>query len=249
MKYQIISDIHANVPALEACLAHAEKDVTLLHLGDLVGYGPNPNEIVEMLLDTPGVVGNHDKAAIGEMDIRYFNDEAALGTIWTKNALTQKSIDYLKKLPYTTIIPDSQGHFTLSHGSPSEPHKYHYIQYEEDAWEAFNNFETQVCFMGHSHFPESYSYKNDEIIQQKHGLELQPHEDILHLKKDTRYLINVGSIGQPRDRNPKASYAIFDTDKMTVTWHRVSYDIPSVQKAILATSLPESNAKRLPLGR
>ena len=247
MKFGIISDVHANVEALDAVLSDA-GDITIIHIGDIVGYGPQPNEIVERLAQTRGVMGNHDAATIGKLDISEFNEKAQQSTLWTRKIITAENAQYLGTLPYKRIIDDDPSlPFLLVHGSPYQPHEFHYVFSLFEAEYAFKSFTQELAFIGHTHIPESYrvSHKIGETSQTAHGFGAK---DILQLEAGFRYLVNVGSVGQPRDGDPAASYAILDTAARTVTWKRVPYDVAAVQAKIRATSLPTRNASRLANG-
>jgi predicted phosphodiesterase len=241
MRILVISDIHANLTALDAVLDHAGQVDGTWCLGDLVGYGPDPNECIERIRSLPNLrclVGNHDHAALGLIPISRFNADAQLGIKWTKEALSEDNRAYLKSLP--AII--TENNFTLSHGSPREP-IWEYILDVHLADVNFGLISTDYCLIGHSHLPlifyraTNHAYTVPLPIPDTEPLNLKP-----------RMIINPGSVGQPRDLDPRAAYAILDLDAMTWKSKRVAYDITNVQLRILQSGLPERHATRLVAG-
>jgi diadenosine tetraphosphatase ApaH/serine/threonine PP2A family protein phosphatase len=249
MKYAIISDVHANLPALRAVLTSLPADCELLHLGDLVGYGPEPNAVLDALRAIRGVRGNHDDGALGILGDDWFSERAKHSTIWTRERLTSDSRAILEALPYELVVDDAELPFTIVHGSPHEHREFHYVLGNNDAMRAMKHFRTQVAFVGHSHYPESYGRPpgSGRINFERHGDEKRDPDELV-IADGFQYVVNVGSVGQPRDRNPKASYAVLDTSLRTVTWKRVPYDIAAVQAAIRRAGLDEKNALRLAHG-
>ncbi|MFQ5864799.1 MAG: metallophosphoesterase family protein [bacterium] len=242
MRYAIISDIHGNLEALQKVLTQIdnEKIDQILCLGDVVGYGPNPNECVDIVRKKSKITlaGNHDYAPLGKLDISYFNPWARSAINWTADELTQSSIDFLLNLPLKIEI-DS---FTIVHSTPHNPEEWNYIITIGDAIRNFPEFESQVCFVGHSHVPL--------IIAEDDKGEYQViNENPLKLKRNNRYIINVGSVGQPRDLNPRAAFAIFDTKEATYELFRVEYDMTETQRKIRDSGLPEFLADRLEKGQ
>jgi len=241
MRILIISDIHANMPALEAVLTAAgEVDATYC-LGDIVGYGPDPNECVERLKTIPNlscIMGNHDSAALGLIDIETFNKEARQSSRWTQKTLTTDSRSFLTALPEKITIENT----TLAHGSPRNP-IWEYVIDMRIALINFSAFETRFCSMGHSHLPLAFIMSPSEKTL---TWKLLSHDDEISL--DGRAMINPGSVGQPRDHDPRAAYAIFDSE--ACTWHayRVAYDLKAIQKRIRAAGLPKHHADRLTEG-
>jgi predicted phosphodiesterase len=245
MRYLVFTDIHGNLEALLAVLkAVAKKRVDhYLFLGDLVGYGASPNEVVQKLSSLKPlslVRGNHDKAVCGLDSVQTFNPIAASAIFWTKSRITKKNYDLLYKLKQSPDIVDES--ITICHGAPFDED--YYIFGEFDAAEAFSYFQTPICFFGHTHFPFVYAEK-DQIVE---GTFLEGRANEVKLEKGVRYLINPGSVGQPRDRNPMAAYAIYDTDARTVKFYRVEYDVAEAQRKILDQNLPPALAERLTLG-
>jgi len=241
MKILIISDIHANCTALEAVLnAAGEVDATWC-LGDLVGYGPDPNECIERIRALPNlacITGNHDSATINEIDVLSFNPEARLAIQWTQEQLTPDNRIFLTVLPEVKVMED----VTLVHGSPRQP-VWEYLLDTRTATLNFDFFDTPFCFVGHTHLPVLYVMPEDV----PHARLLIP-ENTTQLALAPRVILNPGSVGQPRDRDPRAAYAIFDASSYTVTFFRVDYDIAAVQERMLAAHMPERHIRRLEAG-
>jgi predicted phosphodiesterase len=245
MRYLVFTDIHGNLEALLAVLKFvAKKRVDhYLFLGDLVGYGASPNEVVQKLIALKPlslVRGNHDKAVCGLDSVQTFNPIAAAAIYWTKSRITKKNFDFLYKIKKSPDVIHET--VTLCHGAPFDED--YYIFGEFDAAEAFSYFQTPVCFFGHTHFPYVYAYK-DQVVE---GTFLEGRSNEIKLEKGVPYLINPGSVGQPRDRNPMAAFAIYDSDARTVKFYRIDYDIAEAQRKILAQNLPSALAERLTLG-
>ncbi|HLF02533.1 MAG TPA: metallophosphoesterase family protein [Anaerolineales bacterium] len=241
MRVLIISDIHGNLIALETVLADAQNSYdTVWCMGDLVGYGPNPNECVELVRTLPNLTcltGNHDKAAIGDIDITAFNLDARLAINWTQAALTEESLDYLVSRPERVV----HGRYTLVHASPRQP-VWEYILDRHTAKLNFLHFETPYCVVGHTHIPIMYLESEGEVV------ECRPNYDEILAFDSERLIINPGSVGQPRDSNPDSAYAILDTDKDHWEFRRVPYDIAETQRRMAAQNLPPRLAARLQKG-
>ena len=242
MHVLIISDIHANLPALETVLAHAGSYEAVWCLGDLVGYGPNPNECVERVRALPGLiclVGNHDKAVLGEIDLNIFNLDARIAIAWTQHVLSTETLAYLQSLPAT----DQSGEFTLVHGSPRQP-IWEYILDRYIAKENFPLIKTRWCLVGHTHTPVIYKETSldgdcdEETPDYRHPRPLN----------GDRLIINPGSVGQPRDNNPHAAYALLDTDAAVWEYRRVLYNVAETQNRMRMVKLPERLASRLAYG-
>jgi diadenosine tetraphosphatase ApaH/serine/threonine PP2A family protein phosphatase len=241
MRTLIISDIHANLTALEAVLADAGKIDAVWCLGDLVGYGPDPNECVERIRGLPNlqcIIGNHDAAAAGNIEVDAFNPEARKTVLWTQERLTPANKEYLKNLPERVDLED----ITLVHGSPFRP-VWEYLLDTRTATFNFEFFETPYCFVGHTHLPVIYHLPDDRLIAQ---LIVPEHSSKMTLAP--RAILNPGSVGQPRDRDHRAAYAILDLSDYTWEWHRVEYDIESVQERMRQENLPERHITRLSAG-
>jgi len=241
MTILVISDIHANLTALEAVLSDAGTVEAVWCLGDLVGYGPDPNECIDRVRLLPSLVcmrGNHDAAALGQIDIEAFNAEARLSIQWLLSSLSEESLDFLGGLPEKKVI----GQVTLAHGSPRNP-VWEYILDSRIARRNFDYFDTPFCFIGHTHLP--IIYQMDEVQNNVSLIVTEAGERRALVK---RALLNPGSVGQPRDHNPFASYALFDPEANTWENRRVAYDVLSVQRRILDAGLPPRHALRLAEG-
>lgn len=241
MRILVISDIHANLTALEAVLQDAGEIDSVWCLGDLVGYGPDPNECIYRIRELPGLVcllGNHDAAVIGRIDIDSFNSEAQKVVTWTRDVLIPENLEYLRQLPDRLVI-DS---VTLVHGSPRQP-IWEYLLDTKTATQNFDCFDTPYCFVGHSHLPSIF-----HLGDGKRYAKLIIPEAQLILELSPRAILNPGSVGQPRDRDPRAAYAIYDPDMQTWTYHRVEYRISEVQERMVSACLPRRHIIRLSAG-
>jgi diadenosine tetraphosphatase ApaH/serine/threonine PP2A family protein phosphatase len=243
MPVLVISDVHANIEALDAVLADAAgRHDGLWFLGDAVGYGPDPNAVVERLLALAPehwLAGNHDWAALGRMDLDEFNPDARTAAVWTGRQLTPTVRAHLETL--TPRLDLADGRITLVHGSPRHP-IWEYILDAGTADERFEDFAAPLGFYGHTHVPAVFDQGLD-------GTERRPYWiDQPYLAAPGRRLANPGSVGQPRDGDPRASYLLFDPDSLALTFHRVAYDIEAVQTKILAAGLPHRLAARLGYG-
>lgn len=241
MKYAILSDIHSNVDALNVVLADAQeqKCTHYVCLGDVVGYGPNPKESLEAVreLNCPTIMGNHDEYCATELDLTGFNPMAADAIKWTRAQLSEEDKAWLRDLKYVRIVES----FTIVHATLDLPEKWAYVFDKLAAAASFNYQHTAVCFNGHTHVPIAF-VRGDKGIQG--GLYSK-----IRIEVGRKYFINCGSIGQPRDRNPKAAYVIFDLINNIIELRRLDYDIGSVQAKIRDAGLPPSLAQRLELGR
>jgi len=245
MRYLIFSDIHGNLEAFDVLLRFAAKKKIdhYVCLGDLVGYGASPNEIIRKIrtLKPLWVVrGNHDKAVSGQESIETFNPIAAAAIRWTQKTVTKSHAEFLNKIPRGPRSVD--GLFTICHGALFDED--YYIFGEFDADEAFDYMPTPLCFFGHTHFPFLYARKGEHVT----GEYMDGGETERKLEKGVAYLINPGSVGQPRDRNPQAAFAIFDSDRQTIRFYRAPYDIAAAQKKIHKAELPPALAERLAVG-
>ena len=241
MRYAIISDIHGNIQALEAVLERiADLGVDrLLCLGDIVGYGARPGECILRVRKACGIVllGNHDAAAVGRTSIDYFNPVARSAIEWTTRALSAEDVEYLKGLP---LVHDN-GDLAVTHATYSNPETWEYLFSTFDASIEFDLFKGEILFYGHTHYPIVFELEGSEINHHQVGE--------LTFRRGCRYLVNVGSVGQPRDGNPDACFLVFDPDDRHIEFHRVPYDVEGAQRDILGTSIPEELARRLSLGR
>ncbi len=241
MRYAIVSDIHGNIESLERAFALIGDEEAVLCLGDIVGYGPNPNECVRLVRARAenGVLGNHDIAALENFGVEYFNDAARAAIAWTQNVLNEESRDWLNGLSYELRYPE----FLLVHGAPVN--YFEYILDKRTAARAFANTDAPLIFVGHTHIAEYWVQEPDGSIGHKH----MQHGGELQLQDGRRYIVDVGSIGQPRDLNPEASFAMYDSATRRVEWVRFPYPIAEVQEKIHHAHLPDYLATRLESGR
>lgn len=242
MRTLIISDVHANLTALNAVLEDAEPFERVWCLGDLVGYGPDPNECIERVRALPGlkcVKGNHDAAILGEIDIKAFNHEARTSLLWLESQLSQVNRRWLSGLDERLDFDE----ITLAHGSPRNP-VWEYILDLGVARENMRRFETHICLVGHTHLPCIYQMEGDNPRSTRHLLMSEGESFSI----DHKSILNPGSVGQPRDNDPRSAYLIYDDEADTWCFHRVTYDVRQVQKRILAVGLPKRHAFRLEEG-
>lgn len=242
MSILIISDVHANLVALETVLEAAGEVDALWNLGDIVGYGPRPRECVERIIElpaSPSLIGNHDWAAIGRLALDEFNPVARYATYWTTAHLGAEHMHYLESLPNRVIEDD----WMLVHGSPRHP-VWEYVYTARIAHQNFELFDAPVCFLGHTHIQlyisEEMAARNIPPVHPGDG-------DVLDLTQG-RFIINPGSVGQPRDNNPDAAFALFDPEQQTITFRRVAYDIAETQAQMEVAGLPRPLITRLSLG-
>jgi len=242
MRYAVLGDIHANLEALHAVLAHVDEQEVdeRLCTGDLVGYGADPVACMELVREAgiKTVQGNHDAMAATDDPPRNFNALAEEAVLWTRRQLAPEQRDWLAGLPLTARPrPD----LLLVHGSPSRPERWPYLELVILAREAFEAVDDRLCFVGHTHRPQAYRRRGTKVtVVDVSDLVLDP---------DERYLINPGSVGQPRDRDSRAAYAVYDTDDERVELHRVEYDIDAAMAKIRDAGLPGYLAMRLSTGR
>jgi predicted phosphodiesterase len=241
MRILVLSDIHANLTSLEVILSAASPFDAVWCLGDLVGYGSDINEVVEKIQSLPELIcltGNHDAAVSGNKNINKFNDEAKQAILLTQKIITPENLSFLKSLPERVETPL----VTLVHGSPRNP-VWEYVIDPFTAMLNFSYFETEFSMVGHTHLPVVFTL--DQNGEEAHRKYLKSGEKIHLIGKA---ILNPGSAGQPRDRDPRASYGVFDSEEKTWQLHRVEYDIPDVQKRIIAAGFPERHATRLAEG-
>lgn len=242
MRVLIISDIHANLPALESVLAEAGNCDAYWCLGDIVGYGPDPNECVRRIRQLPNllcIIGNHDAAALAQIDADTFNPEARNAILWTRQQLSTNSLAFLNELPETIRASDQ---VTLTHGSPRHP-VWEYLLDTHAATINFDYFDTPLCFVGHTHIPVIYSMTDNSYLAQ---LKIPETDTAIELPR--RAIINPGSVGQPRDRDPRASYCIYDSEARHLEFRRAPYDIQAVQTRMKNFELPNRHIQRLSAG-
>jgi diadenosine tetraphosphatase ApaH/serine/threonine PP2A family protein phosphatase len=247
----LLSDIHANMEALEACLAAAPEYDTVINLGDVVGYGASPNEVIDKTREITElcVRGNHDKACAGTVDVENFNPMAAAAAYWTRETLTPANLDWLRALPTGPLRFDQMNGVQFVHGSPLGEDEY--LIMAMDATEPLQTSSVPVTFFGHSHIQGGFLLANGHVQQLgvRSREKDKPERHVLLLENGTRYLINPGSVGQPRDGDWRAAFATYDSSDHRVTFFRVPYDVEGAQKRILDAKLPERLASRLSIGR
>jgi predicted phosphodiesterase len=249
MRYLVLSDIHANMDALEAVLAAAAGTWDrVLVLGDLVGYGAEPNAVIDAVRAlAPDMVirGNHDKAACGVDDGSHFNHVARAAAEWTATQLTPGNRDYLRELPMGPVAIDALTE--ICHGTPFDED--HYVFDGSDAMMAISAAERPLCLYGHTHLPAIFKLI-DSDVNSFEGRAAEPDRDnLIALQRGSQYLINPGSVGQPRDGDPRAGYGVLDDEAREVRLFRVRYPVHQAQQKIRAAGLPASLAARLALGR
>ena len=243
MKYALFADIHSNLEAFLAVREEFEKEKIdeYICLGDIVGYAANPNDCIKLVKELNPVTiiaGNHDWASAGKADINYFNPIAKEAILWTQKELTKENKNFLQNLPLTKEFND----FVIVHGSLYSPEKWHYIFTLQDARRNFDYQKKRICFIAHSHQPFIISQDKSGNCEGIKGTKVS-------LRGDYRYLINIGSVGQPRDGNPEASYCLYDRDENEIEIKRISYEIKKAQDKIISAGLPQKLALRLSLGR
>jgi diadenosine tetraphosphatase ApaH/serine/threonine PP2A family protein phosphatase len=225
----LFSDVHGNLPALEVVLKELKelKVDRLVCLGDTVGYGPFPNECVDLVREHCAVVlkGNHDSGLVGETPLDDFNQHGLSAILWSQKVVGPQNLDYLRGLPFLAV----EHNITLAHASPLDPATWRYILTMEAAEDSFQAFSTNLCFIGHTHVP----------------VVIGEDASINRYRRGGRYIVNVGSVGQPRDGNPAAAFGVYNTDDESYTLTRVPYDIKKTAEAIRSVGLPDFLAKRL----
>ena len=251
MRILLLSDIHANLEALSACLAVVPAHDRIVNLGDVVGYGADPNPVVDLVRSHDGQVvrGNHDKAVSGVMDLDHFNPMAGLAALWTRKQLTPENLTWLRELPQGPIrMPDLE-QMQFVHGSPLGEDEY--LVSARDSLEPLMTASSRVTFFGHTHRQGGFYWDGErtEVIHPEYesadGMETWE----LPLRDEVRYLINPGSVGQPRDEDWRAAFAVLDNERKSVQYYRVPYDVQAAQEKILAAALPPRLATRLSTGR
>lgn len=240
MRYAVISDIHGNLDALDAVLALARelKAEHVVCLGDVVGYGPEPSQCLERIreADSTVIAGNHDFAVVDKIDISNFNVYAREATLWTRENLDESALSFLSALP---LLAQLDG-FTVVHGSLHSPELFDYVQTSYDAHLSMQRMEGPLCFIGHSHVP--ITFLQDELVSYSLARRID-------VNPASKTVVNVGSVGQPRDFDPRAAFAIYDSDACQVSLHRAAYDVEAVARKIRRAGLPKPLGERLSVGR
>lgn len=241
MKYGILGDIHSNLEALQAVLEEMHKAGVqrYISVGDVVGYGADPHQVLDKLrsLKTEIIAGNHDQAICGQLSIEFFNSYARASCLWTQKELTEEELEYLRSFPLVREFD----RFTVTHSSLYYPENFEYIQNTYDAHLSFEHQDSRLCFIGHSHIPiVFYKKKKKVMFEQTHEIRLSDSEKVL---------VNVGAIGQPRDENPDAVCAVYDSDEGIIRLKRVRYDVEKAARKIKEAGLPDILAERLKYGR
>lgn len=243
MKYGILGDIHGNLSALDVALAafRAVQVDRILSVGDVVGYGAAPRECIERLrtLDAVVVKGNHDAACTGEIDIRFFNNYARDAVRWTQSVLAGDDIEWLQSLPLVANLE----HCSVAHGTYHKPELFDYIQSTTDADPSLDAMTLPVCFVGHTHVPVTLMRLRDDPLRTAYTT-----DPVIDLSEAAKALVNVGSVGQPRDEDPRTAFAIYDSQLDRVEIRRAPYDIEREAARIRAAGLPNVLAERLFLG-
>ena len=235
MKYAVISDIHSNLEALKTVLSYLQLQSIdkIICLGDIVGYGPHPNECINVVKSECDVciMGNHDHAVLGLTDISYFNQFAKDSVIWTQSQLTNESKSFLTNLPFTFETEDT----LFVHSTPVEPEEWNYILSSQEAKNYLEKINYKLVFIGHSHVPVIFSYEHGPVFEKSMSLDL----------KNERYIVNVGSIGQPRNKDPRSCFVIYDDVTNKIEYVLLDYDIKKTYQDIIERKLPPFLATRL----
>jgi diadenosine tetraphosphatase ApaH/serine/threonine PP2A family protein phosphatase len=241
MKWALLSDVHGNLEALWAVIAdlRAEGAERIAFLGDAVGYGANPEDCLHLIEKLAEIIvaGNHDYGAVGLTDVSCFNPAAKAAILWTEKKLTAEEKSFLRRLPLVRQVGD----ISFIHATPHEPAEWHYIFTLPEAEEGFQAMSGELVFIGHSHAPVILSKRRSE------GVNAYKKSEAV-VEKGVRYIINVGSVGQPRDRDPRAAYGLYDENSGKYLLKRVPYDVDTAQRKIIAAGLPLYLARRLSQG-
>jgi predicted phosphodiesterase len=246
----ILSDIHANLEALEACQESAPDHDHVFNLGDIVGYGADPNETVQQsrAMGSVFVRGNHDRACTGLLPLDDFNPVAAAAVRWTQERLTPENLDFLRGMPQGPVAPVEM--LQCVHGSPRDEDEY--ILASRDAWSILAKAPLALTFFGHTHVQGAYWIddvrEKEGVVGPRYASARGKQCFTLPLEETRKYLVNPGSVGQPRDGDPRAAFAVLDTEARTVVFYRIPYDVQRAQRKILAAGLPHRLASRLAEG-
>ena len=250
MRALILSDIHGNLEALTAVLAAAEPYDALWNLGDLVGYGASPNQVIDLIRPAAAinVRGNHDRVCCGLTSAAGFNPVARAAALWTKNELTLANLQWLRAIPQGPLQPEQPG-IACVHGSPLNEDQY--ILSMRDAWAPLQEMTAAITFFGHTHLQGGFAQRGNDWheIRPLYATRKDAESWTMEVSPRTRHLINPGSVGQPRDNDWRAAFVTYDTDSTEIRFHRVRYDLTAAQGRILMAGLPERLAERLREGR
>ena len=251
MRIFLLSDIHANLEALNACLDAVPKYDWAVNLGDVVGYGADPNAVVDLVRgqDPLLVRGNHDKAVSGVMDLEHFNPMAGLAALWTREHLNPENLEWLRALPQGPIRMQGLEDIQFVHGSPLDEDEY--VVSARDSQEPLLTASARITFFGHTHRQGGFSLEGaeTEVIQPEWASTEETSVWEMPLREGVKYLINPGSAGQPRDDDWRAAFGVFDTERSVMEFYRVPYDLKAAQDKILEAQLPPRLAQRLATGR
>jgi diadenosine tetraphosphatase ApaH/serine/threonine PP2A family protein phosphatase len=251
MRVLVISDIHANLEALEACITAFPQYDRIANLGDVVGYGASPNDVVERASALGGIFvrGNHDRACSGLSDVNDFNPVAGYAAMWTRNELTSENRRWVAQLPIGPIKDAGIPGVIFSHGSPLDEDEY--ILSEGVARNSLERSPEDLTFFGHTHLQGAVALRNRvvQVIRPVYVERKGAETFRLELQPQTRYLVNPGSVGQPRDMDPRAAFAVYDPSEPAIEFYRIPYDIEAAQHRIVSAGLPERLATRLREGR
>lgn len=241
MKYVIISDIHSNYQALESVAEHISRENAdkIICAGDVIGYGAEPDRCISMVSSSgyACVRGNHEAAVLGLVDITFFNEFAASAVEWTRDNLAREGADFIRSLPYVL----SEGGMSVTHGTLHSPEEFMYMISCHAAMRTFEEMLHPVCFLGHTHVPGVFTYTDGNIYQS--------YSEKVEIESGSKYIINAGSVGQPRDNDPRACYCVYDTERSAVEFRRVEYDVDTARKKIIEAGLPRVLGDRLLIGR
>jgi predicted phosphodiesterase len=242
VRFALISDIHGNLEALTAVLKDVEKrHIEAVHcLGDVIGYGSEPIKCLHLINQFCDIklLGNHEYVVLGKESEEAYTEVAKVSSQWTREQLTDKEMSMIASFGIDYMIEETY----LVHASPYQPSEWHYVLSPDDAQVAFQHMPGKICFHGHTHVPIVFTYRENDIPRRRVGHSFHPDEE-------SRYLVNIGSVGQPRDNDPRASYVTYDTEAQEVGYHRVEYDISTAQKKMAEARLPSLLIDRLAVGR
>ncbi|HKW18831.1 MAG TPA: metallophosphoesterase family protein [Terriglobales bacterium] len=251
MRILLLSDIHSNLEALQACLAAAPAHDAVVNLGDIVGYGANPNEVTQKARELGGtfVRGNHDKVVAGIDSAETFNPIAAIAALWNREQLTDENLDWVRALPKGPVPAQQLPGIQFVHGAPDDEDRY--VVTVEDSAASFAASTEPVTFFGHTHIQCAFTLRSGRIDDTipEYATIGKPETWEFRLDSGSNYLINPGSVGQPRDGDWRAAFAVFDSERLIVTFCRVPYELRSAQEKIFAANLPARLATRLAAGR